>query len=400
MESICSEDKCTGCFACVNACPEQCISMQTDKLGALHPVIDRTKCIDCGMCVKTCPVNREIDFRSPLKCYAAWRTDAETRLDSASGGIGALFSEYVVDKGGAVFGTAYDSEMVPRGVCVESIDGLEALKGSKYVQSVVGNTYRNIRNKLNQGIQVVYISTPCQIAGLYGFLKKCYDNLLTVDLICHGVAPTSYFLSELDYIKEHKGIERITNVTFRSNRKKANYVFRIFNGKDCVYQKTACQQYYFSGFLKGITMRENCYTCRYARPERVSDITIGDFIGIGKDVQFNGPVNVSAVIVNTEKGNRFVDEVCDRNKGHVVFEERQYSEAVKYGPSLRTPFPRHKLSTRFTALYSERGFAAAIRKTLGGEMRKDFWVNIYIKYCIRAPKKMIGIIRKFLIKVF
>lgn len=372
--------------------------MQTDKLGALHPVIDQTKCIDCGMCVKTCPVNREIDFKSPLKCYAAWRTDAEARLDSASGGIGALFSEYVVDKGGVVFGTAYDSEMVPRGVCVESIDGLDALKGSKYVQSVVGNTYKNIRNKLNQGILVIYISTPCQIAGLYGFLKKHYDNLLTVDLICHGVAPTSYFLSELDYIKERKRIKRITNVTFRSNRKKANFTFRIFNDKDCVYKKTAYQQYYFSGFLKGIAMRENCYSCRYARPERVSDITIGDFIGIGKTVQFNGPVNVSAVIVNTEKGNTFVDEVCNENRGQVVFEERQYSEAVKYGPSLRAPFPRHKLSTKFIAEYPEHGFAIAIRKTLRTEMTKDFWKSIYQKYCIRAPKKLIRIIGNRLLK--
>ena len=392
MESICPEDKCTGCFACVNACPKQCISMQEDNLGALHPVIDQTKCIDCGMCVKTCPVNREIDFKSPLKCYAAWRTDGKARLDSASGGIGALFSEFVVGKGGAVFGTAYDSDMIPRGVCVETREGLEVLKGSKYVQSIVGDIYRDIRNKLNRGRQVIYISTPCQIAGLYGFLKKDYDNLLTVDLICHGVAPTSYFLSELDYIKNKKGIKRITNVTFRSNRKKSNYVLRIFNGKDCVYQKTAYQEYYFSGFLKGITLRENCYACRYARPERISDITIGDFIGIGKDVQFNGPVNVSAVIVNTEKGNRFVEDIYESNNNQVVFEERQYSDAVKYGPSLRAPFPRHKLSTKFIAEYPKHGFAIAIRKTLRAEKTKDFWKNTFQKYCIRAPKKLIRII--------
>ena len=374
--------------------------MHEDRLGALHPVINQAECIDCVLCAKTCPVNREFEFKTPLKCYAAWRTDSTARLDSASGGIGALLSEYTVGNGGVVFGTAYDADMVPRNVCVDSLEGLESLKGSKYVQSIVGNTYNEIRSRLNQGVQVVYISTPCQIAGLYGFLKKDYENLLTVDLICHGVSPTAYFLSELDYLKKNKKIGKITNVTFRSNRKGANFSMLVYDGKECVYWKPAYQEYYFSGFLKGITLRENCYGCRYARPERISDITIGDFIGIGKDAEFKGPVNVSAVIVNTEKGERFIDDVIVASGNQLKVEERQYSEAVKYGPSLRAPFPRHKLFDKFVAAYPKLGFVTAIRMTLQAEMTKDFWKGLCTKYCVRAPKKLFRIIRNHLRKGF
>lgn len=390
---ICPPNKCTGCYACVNACHFKCISMQEDKYGELHPVVDETRCTHCNLCMKSCPNNVDLDFNSPLSCYASWITDTQKRKICASGGIGTVLSEFAIkQKGGVVFGSRYDEQFTPIITYTEALEELEYFKGSRYVQSVVGNdTLIEVRDFLKSGRFVLFIGTPCQIAGLKSFLRKDYDNLVTVDLICHGVCPTEYFKEEVAYICGRKKIKKLTDVRFRGNDRK-NYCLSFWTGKSrCVYNKPAYTQYYFAGFLLGVSLRENCYQCRYARPERISDITIGDFIGLGKEIPFNySKRNVSSVTINTSKGEAFYQEVS-RHTDILMNVQREYAERLKYKPSLIEPFHKHKLNPVFREQVLQIGYLKAIRQTLKTFVWKHKIKNTinYWRYLYRVPKKII-----------
>ncbi len=327
---ICPHDKCTGCYACVNACPHGCISMEEDVLGALHPVVYESKCIHCNLCKKTCPNNANLEFKYPIKCYASWLTDSEKRKKCASGGIGTIMSEYVIRQGGVIFGSRYDENLTPVMTYTEKVDDLEYFKGSRYVQSLVGtDTFKQVRSFLNKDRLVLFIGTPCQIAGLKTFLRKDYDKLITVDLICHGVCPTKYLEEEIAYLSKKYRLKDISDIRFRGNDGK-NFCFSIWKkmsgSNKCIFCKSAYSQFYFSGFLLGVTLRENCYSCSYARPERLADITIGDFIGLGTFEPFYHPKeNVSIVMINSCKGETFYLDLSQLTPS-LANVERNYNE--------------------------------------------------------------------------
>lgn len=381
---ICKKDKCTGCFACYNICPAKCISMQEDKYGELHPVVDESKCLHCNACIKSCPNNNVLDFHYPNHCYASWVADDKMRRICASGGIGSIMSEYIIKhEKGKVYGTQYNSNLEPHTVGGNTEADIERFKGSKYVQSVVGDAFKDIKADLRNGINVLYIGTPCQIAGLKTFLKRDYDNLITVDLICHGVCPTTYLKQEIAYLKKKHRIKSITDIRFRGNDNN-NFCLSLWNRQDLLYRKSAYCDYYLGGFLWGVSMRENCYSCNYARPERISDITIGDFIGLGNKEPFNYKAkNVSSVFINTEKGKRFYNEVSV-NMPDLVNVERKYEERLEYKPSLLEPFKRDLKNKEFRQKYIEYGFPLAIRKTIRKRILKErlksikFVFNMYM----------------------
>ena len=218
---ICEYNKCTGCAACVNICPKHCITMQKDQWGESHPVVDESLCIECGLCKKVCPNNSCVQFDYPSHCYASWITDTEKRKICASGGMATIMSEYIIKfKKGVVFGTKYDHDMEPITTYAETVEELEYFKGSKYVQSTIGpDTFRKVKEFLKKGRYVLYVGTPCQIAGLKGYLQKDYDKLITVDLICHGVCPSDYLKSELEHLCQKHRINKkdIVDVRFRGN---------------------------------------------------------------------------------------------------------------------------------------------------------------------------------------
>lgn len=400
---ICPPNRCTGCYACVNACHFKCISMQEDKYGELHPVIDETHCTHCNLCQKSCPNNIELDFNYPSICYASWITDTQKRKICASGGIGTTLSEFVIrQKKGVVFGSRYDGQFTPIIAYAEQLEEVEYFKGSRYVQSIVGNdTFLKVREFLKSGRFVLFIGTPCQIAGLKSFLHKDYDNLVTVDLICHGVCPTKYFKEEIAYICKKKQIKNLVDVRFRGNDRK-NFCLSLWTGKrtgnsHCVYNRTAYTQYYFAGFLLGVSLRENCYQCNYARPERISDITIGDFIGLGQKIPFNHPKgNVSSVTLNTNKGINFYEKVS-QNTPCLMNIQREYAERLEYKPSLVEPFHKHELNPLFRELVLKSGYIKAIRKILKifvwkQEVKK---VTKYGMYICSSRKVYIAFINRF-----
>lgn len=378
---ICPHNECTGCYACVSACKHDCIKMEEDELGAIHPSVDENKCVNCGACRKVCPNNVSFDFKYPSACYASWITDKEKRRICASGGIGTTMSEYVIRNGGVVFGSRYNESLVPIMTFTERLEELEHFKGSRYVQSLVGNdTYKQVKNFLLDDRQVLFIGTPCQIAGLKSFLRKEYQNLITVDLICHGVCPTRYFTEEVDYLSNKFKLKDISDARFRGNdgnnyrltlwNKARRKLFPRDNYREKLLRLSESQQFYISGFLLGVTLRENCYTCKYARPERISDITIGDFIGLGKEVPFDYPkANVSSVTINTEKGDAFYKSVSESND-MLINVERNYGERLEYKPSLVEPFHRHPLNVKFKSNYPVYGFALSVRKVLHKEMSR------------------------------
>jgi coenzyme F420-reducing hydrogenase beta subunit len=356
--------------------------MQENDMGEIHPSIDSEKCIDCSKCIKICPNNVQIIFRHPKKALASWMTDSKKRKTCASGGIATVMSEYIIKKKGVVYGTRYDEGLNPICKRVTSLEELEKLKGSKYVQSHVGDTFRQVKNDLSNDKRVLFIGTPCQIAGLISFLGRTYDNLITSDLICHGVNPMAYFKEEIRYIAGKK-FDSLTDIRFRGNDKN-NFALTLWKGNKKIYKRKAYSQYYFSAFLKAVSLRESCYTCEYAKTERISDITIGDFIGLGKDIPFIHKVrNVSVTTLNTNKSIEFWKEV-EANTNNLACEERDYKEAVNRGPSLRAPFPRHELNKEFKRLYKEYGWIKTIRTVL----KKDIQRN-KVKEIERLPKRIV-----------
>lgn len=398
---ICDTDKCTGCYACVNACMRNCISMKEDEYGAIKPSIDESSCVQCGMCIKACPNNTPLEFKYPQNCYAAWIKDKVNRRICASGGLGTSFSEYVIKQGGVVYGSCYDNQLIPHIQSVEAERELVKFKGSRYVQSLVGeHTYRDVKKRLLSGRMVLYIGTPCQIAGLKTYLRKEYDNLVTVDLICHGVCPTKYLNEEVGYLSGKYGLKNVSDIRFRGNDgnnfrltlwdKHRKRLFPRNNFCEKLLHLDDVQQYYIMGFLLGVTLRENCFTCNYARPERISDITIGDFIGLGKMGKFEySKNNVSSVFINTDKGRRFYDDVCKINSDLVSI-EREYEERLLYAPSLLYPYPRHELNPVFKENYQKYGYVEGIRKTLKKEVHLqqiNRFINLWT-YSYRIPRKI------------
>lgn len=404
---ICVHDKCTGCYACVNVCMAKCISMEEDNYGELHPIVDETKCKKCNQCINVCPNNKQITYSYPKKCLASWITDKKKRLICASGGLGTIMSEYVIKhKKGVVYGTKYDDDLTPVTTFTEDLNSLELFKGSKYVQSIVGKeTFISVKNHLRQGRFVIYIGTPCQIAGLQTFLHKDYDNLITVDLICHGVCPTRYLRDEVKHLNQRFGFNDVADIRFRGNDgnnyrlslwdKDRRKLFPSNNYREKLLRVHDSQQFYMAGFLLGVSMRENCYSCQYARPERISDITIGDFIGLGKNTPFDySRANVSSVTLNTDKGIKFYEDMSS-TMTELVNVEREYTERLEYGPSLRYPSPRHKLNAVFRDYYLKFGYVLAIRKTLKSYVRKRQLKAVlhYWTFAYRVPRKIYRIIK-------
>ena len=208
MINIIDKKNCCGCNACVQHCPKSCITMQEDGEGFLYPIVDQEVCIDCGLCQKVCPVLNQGEERKPLQVYAANNPNEEVRMQSSSGGVFTLLAETIIQEGGVVFGVRFNDDWEVIHDYTETKEGLAAFRGSKYVQSRIGESYCQVERFLKKGRKVLFTGTPCQIAGLNLFLRKEYDNLLTVDFICHGVPSPGVWKSYLEELIALKGNQK------------------------------------------------------------------------------------------------------------------------------------------------------------------------------------------------
>ena len=357
---LCEKKQCTGCFSCKSICSRGAISIQADSMGKRYPVIDQSKCIECGSCIKACHILNPPHLNRPLTAYAAW-SKSEKDIYSSSGGIAAIFSRYILKNSGVVYGVGYKHARVSYIRIIKEED-IELLRGSKYVESDIDDTYLQVKNDLKQDNKVLFIGTPCQVAGLRLFLRKQYTNLFLVDLICHGVPPQQYLVEHVNKFRK-----KWDKVSFRG---KFDFIFSVYDKDKIVIQKNFLEDEYFCAFYKCITFRDNCYTCRYSRIERCSDITIGDFWGLDRDsltMKYDG--RVSLILPNTAHGMNLLEMVAD----DLNYEERSIDEAVN-PQQTNLIHPSEKTDDRviFEKYYSEKGFDRAVMKTsLSGLIMKQ-----------------------------
>lgn len=336
MINIAVKSKCTGCSACVQKCPKQCISFEEDREGFKYPKVKLSVCIDCGLCEKVCPVLQQDKPRNPVIVYAAKNSNLSTRLASSSGGIFALLAETILRQNGVVFGARFDNEWNVIHDYTESLDGLSVFLGSKYVQSKIGNTYKYAERFLKEGRKVLFSGTPCQIVGLKKYLRKDYDTLLTVDFVCHGVPSPMIWRGYLNEKIRPLGVDGrnmvsqlslkdlpvITGISFRDKRygwKKFGFSVRAKSAskadKNLVSQsvevtdKTLLYEphkanLYMKGFLKNLYLRPSCYACPAKCGKSGADYTLADFWGASTYVEdFDDDKGLSAVLVYKNKVN-------------------------------------------------------------------------------------------------
>lgn len=331
--NICDLEKCTGCSACINTCNHESIKMTENQQGFLYPRIDESKCIQCNLCRQVCPANHTTQPNNYLHVYAALvKNDAE-RAKSTSGGIFACLAKKVLKSGGFVYGAILDEDLVVRHVEAHTLEELEQQRNSKYVQSDIGFTYQLAKKRLNNGEQVLFSGTPCQIAGLRNYLKKDYPNLLTIDILCHGVPSPGMFRK---YVKSEEEIagDKMQSMLFRSKVvgwKKIFCVRTFDNGVEADWGDT-----FVPGFLKNYYLRESCYSCDYATDKRQGDITLGDYWGYQEsapDFIEDDDKGISLVIINSEKGQHAFNNI----RKEITFAVRTMDDAKHGNPVLYKP---------------------------------------------------------------
>lgn len=358
MIEIKDKKNCCGCHACITICTKHCITMHTDEEGFLYPMVDKDACIDCGLCEKVCPVINQNEPRKPLKVYAAKTQNEDIRRQSSSGGIFTLLAEKVIDEGGVVFGARFDKDWNVIHSWTDTVEGIAAFRGSKYVQSTIGDTYREAREFIKKGRKVLFSGTPCQIAGLKKFLRKDYDNLFTVDVVCHGVPSPLVWHTYLNEICKQLCIKNsdgnnthsssldelpvITGVSFRDktngwkkfclrlNYAPKNTVCTSTIGEN-VFLQPLTDNIFMHIFIRNLSLRPSCYDCPSKGFKSCSDITLADFWGIELvDDDFKDDKGCSLVIENTDKGCAIIGILDLYKKGY----EQDY--AFKYNPSVYT----------------------------------------------------------------
>lgn len=300
---------CCGCGACLNVCPKNAISFREDAEGFAYPSVDEGKCIDCSLCVKVCPVLSPDVERLPLKVYAAKNRDLQERIQSSSGGMFLPLAREVLRQGGQVFGVEFSEDFrSARHACTSDADGVKRFSGSKYIQSDTGRTYSQTKMFLGNGVPVLYSGTPCQIAGLRKFLRKDYENLYTVDLVCHGVPSPGIWRRYMD----ETAPEGTASVNFRdkvTGWKRFSLVMKDSSGK-VLFSQREDENVFMDGFLKNLYLRPSCYRCPARKGRSGSDLTIADYWHLKKTLpDFDDNTGVGLVLVNTAKGARLFDSV-------------------------------------------------------------------------------------------
>lgn len=332
---ICSKEQCTACGACAYVCPKQCIHMREDELGEIYPSIDEEICVQCGKCRKICPALYSFEFLSPQKAFAAWSSNPEERRTSASGGIAAELYKYALVNDMSVIGAKMNPDFSCSLELVDSVDQIQEFKNSKYVFSTAYELYPKLAKTLSMEKGVVMIGLPCQIAAVKRFFPHA-ENLYLIDVVCHGTTSSAY-------LKQHiRALELFTKreadkICFRDPYACTyTYTLTLTDKKNVRFytKRTKDGDSYQIGYHRGISYRENCYHCKYAKGERIADLTLGDYKGLGKMAPWSDKQEeVSCVLIHSEKGKHIFEELIDN--GRIVAFERPVNEPISADSQLQ-----------------------------------------------------------------
>ena len=345
MIQLSNKKDCCGCFACVQRCPKQCIFFKEDNEGFLYPVVDKDRCIDCGLCEKVCPVLHQNKSRKPLKVYAAINKNEDIRRLSSSGGVFTLLAEKIINEGGVVFGARFDDNWEVMHDYTDTIEGLAAFRGSKYVQSRIEDNFKKAENFLKEGRKVLFSGTPCQIAGLKSYLRKDYDNLLAVDFICHGVPSPGvwrrYLKETIARLCEKKSVSsdpiskensRVESISFRdksSGWKKYSFALTLSTTTRSgeIKSVSLCEVFpkntFMKGFMADLYLRPSCYYCPAKSGKSNSDITIADYWRIDTiDQLLDDDKGISAITLNSNNKENILSSL------NIDLKETSYEDLV------------------------------------------------------------------------
>lgn len=349
MIVLSSKYDCCGCETCAQRCSHKAIIMTRDKEGFLYPHINIEQCTNCGLCEQVCPIINQAEQKIPIVAYAAKNNDEKTRLLSSSGGIFTLLAEKIIADGGVIFGAKFDEQWNVVHDYVETIEALADFRGSKYVQSRIGDIYISVEQFLKLGRKVLFSGTPCQIAGLKRFLIKDYQNLVCIDIICHGVpSPLVWqkYIQQLD-------IDNITHVKFRDKTNSwKNYEVVVNSGTSEIIRETIRQNVFMKLFLSDLCLRPSCANCPAKAGKSHSDITIADYWGIEHvHPEFDDDKGCNLVIVNSEKGKDLFDSIaCDKL-------ETDFKRAISYNTSYFKSVAEPKYRKFFFDNFDKYGFS-------------------------------------------
>ncbi len=359
---LCKSEDCTGCTACAAVCPVGAITMEADHEGFLRPAVGEN-CILCRKCEKVCPALKEPPSGPAPSCaHALWNLDAAVRQESTSGGFFTLLAGQVLDQGGAVFGAAFDDTMTVRHVCARSREELAPMRGSKYVQSNLTGVFPQVKELLDQGVQVLFTGLACQVDGLLQYLGKDYDNLLTCDMVCNGVPSPAVLQAWIRNLGLNHGAP-VTGLRFRDKAggwTHSQMTVRFADG--ATFSQPLNSSPYGRGFGMQLFLRPACSKCRYTSTSRPADLTMGDFWGLDPKLKLptQREQGISLVLVNSAKGQVAFDALANRF-GQV---ERPLAEAVAGNPRLHHPLNHNPKRAAFFAAFAAMPFEKVEEKFL------------------------------------
>lgn len=385
-------EKCTGCGACVQRCPKQCISWTTKEFGFRYPKIDKDTCINCGLCEKVCPIDEALTVPLEQKAYAAVHKDSEVLAKSTSGGAFTALADAIFAHKGVVYGAAMMDGMQVKHIRAEDKSSFEDLRSSKYLQSDTGTTYQCVKRDLKQGKAVLYSGTPCQIDGLKYFLGKNYENLYTVDIVCHGVGSQHYFDKYMDFAKERYG--KIKALRFRSKEYagwSCGGVVVVVDSSDCLKKipYRDFDNYYYAYFLSGDIYRKCCYSCKYANTKRVGDFSLGDYWGIeALNLPLKTEKGCSLLLVNNARAGKLLSTITELDKVETTIEQAAHCNKQLNEPS-KLPERRQKRIEEFESMSGQqiqKAYLQTHRKTvMKGKLKA--WVPYRIRLFIRRHRR-------------
>ncbi|WP_461206043.1 Coenzyme F420 hydrogenase/dehydrogenase, beta subunit C-terminal domain [Clostridium sp. DL1XJH146] len=395
MIEVVNHKECCGCGACAQVCPKECIELVANETGFKYPKIDINRCTDCKLCIKTCPIATKKENNNDIVplCYAGVHRIEDVLMNSSSGGAFTAIVEAFHNNNNnyKIFGAAYDDNLIVEHRFVDNISDITIFRKSKYVQSDTKNTFRQVKEFLEQGEMVMYTGTPCQIAGLKSFLKFDYENLLCIDLICTGIASPLFFGKNIQFL-ENRENKKILNCDMRNKIKRDNS-WIVMNTKiefdDQTILSDKYSNMYKACYGQRLGFRECCYSCNYAKLPRVSDITIADWWGGAKTLpDMEEDRGISLIMFNNPKWYELFEEINSRMNLIKV----DIDEAIKQNPTLSKPNSKKNRNDKFWVDFKRRPVEKVLKKYSKPPVKIRIVIltsKLFPKYLRRRVKKLI-----------